>query len=122
MLLTNWNAKISMDVSPKSGVEIIRSLSTLAQQIVACNGQANRVDVVRAPMEVLCEQQRLRPPALRRPPTPVFVAELMDTGGLGEGLLGLAARLTHLSLPLSMPRGLPTLPYLTSCPGNERVH
>lgn len=71
------------------GVEIMPGVVDLGRRCVRQNGCAHSIELVRAEGHQLCAQTA-RQPAAERPCVPLLVAELMDSGGLGEGLLPLA--------------------------------
>ena len=65
------------------GVEVLRGAAHLARRCIAANGADDRVEVARCDAMELCTRSDGR--------APLLVAELMDNGGLGEGMLPLAA-------------------------------
>ena len=65
------------------GVEVLRGAAHLARRCVAANGADDRVEVARCDAMELCTRSDGH--------APLLVAELMDNGGLGEGMLPLAA-------------------------------
>ena len=71
------------------GVEIVDGVVDLGRRCIAHNGAAGRVELVRAEGHALCARFAQGPPE-NAPRAPLLVAELMDSGGCGEGLLPLA--------------------------------
>ena len=72
------------------GVEIVSGVVDMAKQCISANGFVHDVSVVRNDGHALC-RHAAELPAEQRPLAPLLIAELMDSGGLGEGLLPLAA-------------------------------
>ena len=70
------------------GAEVLRSVAEIAAWVIADNGMSDMVRILRTDAAQLCSHAR-NPDFDAR--AAVMVAELMDTGGLGEGLLPLAA-------------------------------
>jgi len=68
------------------GIEILQGLSDLGRRCVEANGAGAQVEIVRSEAARLCSAP---PPGAPR--ASLLLAELMDGGGLGESLLGLAA-------------------------------
>ena len=71
------------------GVEIVSGVADLGRRCIKHNGAERDVSMVRAEGHALCAQAEATPQA-ERPNAALLVAELMDSGGLGEGLLPLA--------------------------------
>jgi hypothetical protein len=66
------------------GVEIVAGVAELGRRVIAHNHADQTCSLIRAEGHQLCAQSAQRPPA-ERPLAPLLVAELMDSGGLGEG-------------------------------------
>ena len=71
------------------GVESVPGVAQLSEVCIAHNGCARLVSIAEAEGHALCERVAALP-AAERPAAPLLIAELMDSGGLGEGLLPLA--------------------------------
>ena len=71
------------------GVEIVAGVADLGNRVIAHNGCDDACSIIRAEGHAIMAQTAQRPLA-ERPRAPLLVAELMDSGGLGEGLLPLA--------------------------------
>lgn len=84
------------------GVEVLSGLADLGRSCVEANGAQDRVQIVRSEAAALCSQP---PPGAPR--ASLFLAELMDGGGLGESLLGLAAAATRGGMLVPGARMLP---------------
>ena len=71
------------------GVEIVAGVAELGTRVIAHNRCEESCSIVRAEGHAIMAQAAQRPVA-ERPRAQLLVAELMDSGGLGEGLLPLA--------------------------------
>ena len=80
---------------PVIGVETVDDLVAVARQTAARNGHSDRVRVVHAMSTTLRRSQL--------PPVCLFVAELLDTGFIGEGLI---RSMRHATKELTTP-GVP---------------
>lgn len=68
------------------GIEVLSGVTDLGRRCIDANGAQAAVEIVRAEAGLLCSAP---PPGA--PKASLLLAELMDSGGLGESLLGLAA-------------------------------
>ena len=77
------------DHAPIMGVECVKGVAELGNKVVDHNGFGGAVMIVPSEGHALMAQATRAPPGAR-PNAPLLIAELMDSGGLGEGLLPLA--------------------------------
>ena len=82
------------------GVEIMGGVVDLGRRCIRHNGASEIVELIKAEGHQLCEHTAAMPEH-ERPHAPLLMAELMDSGALGEGLLPLAyeARVSGLLAP-----------------------
>lgn len=85
---------------PVLGVEIMGGVVDLGRRCIRHNGASEMVELIKAEGHQLCARTAAMPEH-ERPHAPLLMAELMDSGALGEGLLPLAyeARVSGLLAP-----------------------
>ena len=82
------------------GVEIVAGVAELGRKVIDHNGRSASCSLIRAEGHALCAQVAQRPSS-ERPKVPMLVAELMDSGGLGEGQINYCA---HSDSPALIPK------------------
>ena len=88
------------------GVEVVAGVAELGRKVIDHNGRSASCSLIRAEGHALCAQVA-KCPSSERPKVPMLVAELMDSGGLGEGQSNYPLRCPCTEADLTTSRRIP---------------